>query len=91
MNPTNDAIELKVRKLKTIMDKFGDTRLDVLKLDIEGSEYGVIDDIIAEEIDVKQILVEIHHENKMNMYVEKLSDIGYNVIYSKGRNFSLKK
>ena len=50
------------KRLKTIMRELGHSRIDILKMDIEGSEYGVIEDIITHEIDIRQILVEFHHQ-----------------------------
>jgi hypothetical protein len=40
--------------------EFKHTRVDVLKLDIEGGEYAVLDSILACEIKPGQILVEFH-------------------------------
>jgi len=56
----NKAIEVEVHKLRTIMNMLGHNKIDILKMDIEGSEYSVIDDIISSGIDIKQILVEFH-------------------------------
>ncbi len=50
-------------RLTTLMRERGVTRIDVLKMDIEGAEYDVIRDIVqsglAQSID--QLLVEFHH------------------------------
>jgi Methyltransferase FkbM domain len=39
-------------------------RIDLLKMDIEGAECDVIQDLIASAIVVKQLLVEFHHRWK---------------------------
>jgi hypothetical protein len=39
----------------------GHSRIDLLKMDIEGAEYVVIDEIVGEKIPVRQLLVEFHH------------------------------
>ncbi len=49
------------RRLSTIMQSLGHDQIDLLKIDIEGAEYGVIDDLIKSEIPVRQLLVEFHH------------------------------
>lgn len=55
------AVECEVRKLATLMTEEGHHHLDLLKLDIEGAEYDVIDEIVNERIAVRQLLVEFHH------------------------------
>jgi FkbM family methyltransferase len=55
------TISLPVIRLSTAMRRLGHQQLDVLKMDIEGAEYGVIEEIAAEDIPVKQLVVEFHH------------------------------
>ena len=50
-----------VGRLTTIMQSLGHQRLDVLKLDIEGSEFDAVPDILASGIEIEQLLVEIHY------------------------------
>ena len=40
------------------MKSFGHTSIDLLKLEIEGAEYKVIETIIEDKLDIKAILVE---------------------------------
>lgn len=54
-------VEVPVYRLRTIMHLLGHERVDLLKMDIEGAEYGVISDLIASCVDVRQLLVEFHH------------------------------
>ena len=56
-----DGIEVQMHCLKTIMDKLGHNKIDILKMDIEASEYAVIADIVNQGLDIDQILVEFHH------------------------------
>lgn len=58
------AITVPVRRLSTLMTERGHTHLDVLKMDVEGAEYDVLDDLIRARLDVRQILVEFHHQLK---------------------------
>lgn len=58
--PTHRVV-LPVRNLGNVMRELGQERLDLLKMDIEGSEYGVITDLVARRIPVRQLLVEFHH------------------------------
>lgn len=50
-----------VHRLSTLMARLGHSRIDLLKMDIEGAEYGVIEQIVAEGLPVRQLLVEFHH------------------------------
>ncbi len=43
------------------MKQLGHEEIDILKMDIEGAEYGVIEDIIKKSIFPRQILIEFHH------------------------------
>lgn len=52
---------LPVRRLSTIMQGLGHERIDILKMDIEGSEYGAIENILSEGIQISQLLIEYHH------------------------------
>lgn len=56
-----EIFSVPVKKLETILHSLGHREIDLLKMDIEGSEYEVIDDILKSGISVKQILVEFHH------------------------------
>ena len=58
---TQDAIQVPTKRLRTIMDELGHSKIDVLKMDVEGSEYTVIDDMINSDIFPKQLLIEFHH------------------------------
>ena len=74
-------------------------KIDILKMDIEGAEYKVIEDIIKSNIDILQILVEFHHGmDKMTLKDTKkgiyhLKKNGYSIfnISKDGRNYSFYK
>ncbi|MDD6210994.1 MAG: FkbM family methyltransferase [Bacteroidales bacterium] len=78
-------IEVPVKRLSTIMSELGHDRIDLLKMDIEGSEYCVIDDILKSQIPVKQLLVEFHHRfpnigiKKTKDIILKLNNAGYRI------------
>ncbi len=55
------AIEVPVKRISTIMTELGHDKIDVLKMDIEGAEYEVVEDLIRSRIVPDQILVEFHH------------------------------
>ena len=57
----HQAIEVPMKRLSTVMRELGHDHIDLLKMDIEGAEYGVITDIVRDRLDVRQLLVEFHH------------------------------
>lgn len=55
------GIEREVRNLRTIMEDLKHERIDILKVDIEGAEYDVFEELFSSGFpDVDQILVEVH-------------------------------
>jgi FkbM family methyltransferase len=60
-NTPGSAIEVPVRRLASIMKSLGHSKIDLLKMDVEGTEYGVIEDLLNAGIAVGQLLVEFHH------------------------------
>ena len=48
------------RELGELLEEQRHRRVDLLKMDIEGAEYGVIDQILRARLPVRQILVEFH-------------------------------
>lgn len=94
---TGAPVEVEFRTLKSLMSSLGHTRVNVLKLDVEGSEYAVLDQLLDQAITVDQILVEYHHQfrdispRRTKASVERLRRAGYHVFYISptGREFSL--
>ena len=79
----SNSIDLKFDSLSNIMKDNNHSKLDLLKMDIEGAEYEVIDHIKKNNIDIKQILVEFHPhfekdgKKKTKKAIEKLEKMGY--------------
>jgi FkbM family methyltransferase len=78
-------LELPVKRMRSFLAELQHSRLDLLKMDIEGAEYTVIDDLVASGIVVKQLLVEFHHRwkevgvSKTKQAVRKLNAAGYRI------------
>jgi FkbM family methyltransferase len=71
-----------VRRLKTLMDMNNHAYIDLLKMDIEGFEYEVIDDMLASDVLPKCLLLEFHHFQRKDPQstrdaVEKLKKAGF--------------
>lgn len=69
------AIELPVMRYASILSMLGVSRVDVLKLDIEGSEYEVIPDVLNSAVRPTQLLVEFHHRIHRITVVETLATV----------------
>jgi FkbM family methyltransferase len=54
-------ISCPVRRLEGLMADLGHQQIDLLKIDIEGFEYGVIQDILASSVRPAQWLIDFHH------------------------------
>jgi FkbM family methyltransferase len=79
------AIEVAVHRLGTIMKMLGHEQIDLLKMDIEGAEYGVLADMLTCGIPVKQLLVEFHHRwpqigvERTKQAIRALNEAGYRI------------
>lgn len=80
-----NSIIVNVKTLQSVMRELNHSKIDVLKLDVEGAEYDVITDIVDSNIRPKQILVEFHHrfdnigKSKSKIAINQLRSIGYNL------------
>ena len=56
----DEKIKVELKSLKTILQMLNHKHIDVLKMDIEGAEYSVLESILLDKIPIAQILVEFH-------------------------------
>jgi len=83
------ATETAVRwlRLPSIMRMLSHRRLDLLKLGVDGEEYGAIGDLLGMDVDVGQILVRFHHDREdvgpgpTETAIEALADHGYRIFH----------
>jgi len=87
------AFEGQVNSICTIMKKLGHNKIDILKMDIEGSEYDVLKDILGNNILVKQILIEFHHRflkigiEKTKEAIKMLNKQGYKIFWTSASGY----
>lgn len=73
--------------VSSMAEKNGHPRIDLLKMDIEGAEYEVLDDLVANGPLPPQLLVEFHHRHKgigrekTERSLEQLRQKGYRAFY----------
>lgn len=56
----SDSIRVPINTFTKIIEKIKVRKIDILKIDIEGTEYDVLDEILNANIFISQILVETH-------------------------------
>jgi FkbM family methyltransferase len=60
-NDDDNAVEVPALTIATMMQKLGHQSIGLLKMDIEGAEYGLLENLLTSDIRPDQILVEFHH------------------------------
>jgi FkbM family methyltransferase len=85
------AIEAPVDRLGNLMKNLGHTAIDLVKIEIEGAEYVVVDTIIEDKLDIKAILIEFdevyHAQDKgyhfrIKRCCDRLRSAGYVLVHS---------
>ena len=83
LRESEKTIKCEVRTLATLMKELGITQVDVLKLDIEGAEYHVLDDVLKLRPLPTQLLIEFHHTHdgikvdETRQAVQSIRNAGY--------------
>jgi FkbM family methyltransferase len=90
------SIVVPVQRLETIARMHGHGTIDILKLDVEGAEYDVIDDLPNASVRVRQLLVEFHHRldgigaARTKRAVKNLHELGFRIfaVSASGEEYS---
>lgn len=83
----------RVQRVASIMRMLGHQRIDVLKLDVEGSEFEAIPDLIASAVQVNQLLIEIHYQFRSRSFrmgldlIQQLKAYGMRCFHVSQRGF----
>jgi FkbM family methyltransferase len=76
-----------IRRLQSLMALLGHARIDLLKMDIEGFEYSVVEDIISSKLRPKILLIEFHHgyyginSEQTHRAVRSIQDYGFDIFW----------
>lgn len=78
------------------MKMLGHNQIDILKMDIEGAEYEVIQYLVENKVSINQILIEFHHRfdnigvEKTKAAIKALAILGYKIfdVSASGEEFS---
>lgn len=78
-----EGVKVRALSLNSIVKELGHESIDIIKMDIEGAEYEVIDTILKSDLRPKMLLIEFHHrfkgvgKEKTIASVEGLREAGY--------------
>ena len=99
LQKTQDYISLGVKRLSSIMQELGHERIDLLKIDIEGAEYKVVESIIEDGLDIRILCVEYdecfhpidaNFKDRIQASLGSLIERGYSLVYAEGNgNYTL--
>lgn len=86
--------QFQARSISSLMRELGHARIDLLKIDIEGAEYGVLDSVLDDTLEIGQICVEFHHffesipKSRTREMIRRLQHHDYVLFHRDELNFS---
>jgi FkbM family methyltransferase len=92
-----DTISLEVKTLPAVMELNNHSKIDLLKMDIEGGEYEVIDHLLEAGLEIRQMCLEFHHRfpgcsvQDTLQSIGNLRERGYRLFHQEGETFSFIK
>jgi FkbM family methyltransferase len=88
---TGRTTTVPARSLPSLMGELGHDRIDLLKLDVEGAEYELLDLVASGELGVKVLCVELHPTRGIEpavRAVRALTAAGFTLVDRRGGDFS---
>lgn len=79
------AIQVEIKSLADIASQLGHKKIDVVKMDIEGAEYQVLESVLNSPVQIDQILVEFHERffedgaAKTTAIIKTMKDHGFEI------------
>lgn len=80
---SHSFIEAPGRRLSSVMAELGDERIDLLKIDVEGSEYELLPTLDLNRLGVKVFAVQLHHNGSVKAarrLISALDEQGYDLV-----------
>jgi|UniRef100_A0A6C0CID3 FkbM family methyltransferase len=91
----NNYSVVEVDTIKNIMNKYNHNKIDLLKLDIEGAEVQVLENMLCDKIYPKYLCIEFDLKlknkdvnNKTETIIQKLLKEGYNILINDDLNIT---
>lgn len=93
LQQTNRTFEAPVRRLKNVMADEGHEKLSLLKLDVEGAEYRILETIVQDRLEISVLCVEFdeyfhpldsQYKTRIDEHIEMLLGRGYQLVYTSG-------
>jgi FkbM family methyltransferase len=90
---SDSYIKVPVKSLKSIMNHYQHEKIDLLKIDVEGSECDILDNMLSEKIHPKYLSIDfdlgwwgerISDKERCMETIEILKESGYNVFHDDG-------
>jgi len=93
---SDEFFEAECKTLKTLMNEYEHKKIDLLKLDVEGAEYEIIDSILKDNLDIKVICVEFDEVNfnkwssffKIRKAIRNLLAKNYKIAFIEGGDYT---
>ena len=82
---SENHVQVEIKSFEDIQKINNHQKIDVLKMDIEGSEYEVMDSILKNTIEITQIAVEFHErffsdgKAKSKEFIKSMNENGYKI------------
>ena len=95
LHKTEDYFTAQCQRLSTVMAQQGDRKVDLIKMDIEGAEYSVIQDMVASlllpgilliEFDEAHTPLDADAESRIGDHIDRLARAGMRCIAVEGSN-----
>jgi FkbM family methyltransferase len=86
-----ETIRFDCHDLATIMKTNGDSYIDLLKMDIEGFEFDIVNQLLDQRIPVRQLCVEFHpwlRPGETMKTIARLHRAGYRLIHKKRGDYT---
>ncbi|MDY6980759.1 MAG: FkbM family methyltransferase [Pseudomonadota bacterium] len=92
----DSGVDVPALTIGAIMSKLGHDHIDLMKVDIKGAEYNLLENMLDNSIKPKQLLIEFHHRmpgigpKKTAVAIRRLRETGYRLfaISDTGRELS---